>query len=141
LRWLIKSRKTNLAREYYLYYDQFLKQYLPSKKYHGLHGEGWRPPIRIAILTTGVNRDAIEKLLHYRKPRVGKIRFDDCIKWKSWVDDNVHDFAGHGTHVTYLTLQYAPFATIYIAKVTKEGRIMLEDVHMIAEVSTYMIHT
>jgi len=130
-----------MARAYYDYYDQFLKQYLPSKKYHGLHGEGWRPPIRIAILTTGVNRDAIEELLYYRKPRVGKIRFDDCIKWKSWVDDNMHDFAGHGTHVTYLTLQYAPFATIYIAKVAKEGRIMLEDVHMIAEVSTYMIHT
>ena len=125
-----------MARAYYDYYDQFLKQYLPSKKYHGLHGEGWRPPIRIAILTTGVNRDAIEKLLYERETR-----FEDCIKWKSWVDDSIDDFSGHGTHVTNLTLRYAPFAIIYIAKVTKERSIRLKGAHIIAEVSTYMIHT
>ncbi|KAH7303432.1 hypothetical protein B0I35DRAFT_446768 [Stachybotrys elegans] len=125
--------KIKLERSYSdIYVKRFLHHYVAPSEERGLNGGEWRSPIRIAILSTGVD---------LKSPFIGYSRRKQRReKWKSWVDTAAtEDEVGHGTHLTALTLRYAPFAEIYIAKISKESYLMPETLHNIGAAITWAV--
>jgi hypothetical protein len=70
--------------------------------------------IRIAVLDTGYDADAVFFQPHVRRNRL--------IKWKDWVEDagKPQDCHGHGTHLVSLIMKIAPEADICVARVAKD---------------------
>jgi len=88
--------------------------------------------VKVAVLDTGI--DWSDSFILGAKDRI--------IEWKNWTDDRedqecrqqVHDSAGHGTHVTALLLKIAPEAKVYISRVANQHGAMV-GAEKIAEVS------
>lgn len=88
--------------------------------------------VKIAVLDTGI--DWNDSYIRGAKDRI--------VNWKNWADDRqdkdsqqqVHDSAGHGTHVTALLLKTAPEAKIYVSRVANHNGAMISP-EMIAKVS------
>lgn len=85
-------------------YDKFIEKPLQDRP---------KPPIKIAILDTGVDLNHPDMDAR-----------DTQIKRKyNWVSERykkmVHDDNGHGTHTAGLLLDYAPDAELYIAKIAE----------------------
>jgi hypothetical protein len=103
-------RKRRLANDYWDYYSQFLRRidFLRTKFIRRT------PPIKIAILGTGVHSESLIAYNVYGN-------FKEC---KSWVEPtaSVEDYHGHGTHVVQLTDQFAPESSIFIAKVSDSNQ-------------------
>lgn len=99
------------------------------KKPLGYLRDNDNPPVKIAVLDTGVDS---------KNPFIRGARKANRIKaLKSFVktDESTEDGVGHGTHVAALLLNVAPDAQIYIAKVAQDENIPSD--HNIAEVSLY----
>ncbi|KAI9833799.1 MAG: hypothetical protein M1819_003534 [Sarea resinae] len=73
-----------------------------------------QPPIRVAILDTGYDDEAV---FFHPPSRSNRLK-----EWKDWVDDSPtpEDCNGHGTHVVSLVMKTAPTADIYVARVAKD---------------------
>lgn len=90
--------------------------------------------VKVAVLDTGI--DWNDPLVRGAKERI--------VKWKNWAGDcedqapdspqQVHDEAGHGTHITALLLRIAPEAKVYIGRVADRNGAMVA-AEKIAEVS------
>jgi subtilisin family serine protease len=92
--------------------------------------------VKVAVLDTGV--DWNDSYIRGAKDRI--------MEWKNWADDRegqdsqqqVHDDAGHGTHVTALLLKTAPEAKVYISRVADQNGSMIV-AERIAEVSLLIL--
>ncbi|KAH0538095.1 hypothetical protein FGG08_005307 [Glutinoglossum americanum] len=82
--------------------------------------------VKVAILDTGYDDDA--PFFHSRRSRLSG--------WKDWVDasDEPQDSNGHGTHVVSLVMRTAPQALVYVARVAKDTKHLLEASENIAKV-------
>jgi hypothetical protein len=86
--------------------------------------------IRIAVLDTGILGDDIlirvakDRIRGYWNPEhLGQARATDC-----------KDSYGHGTHVVRILLKIAPFADVFIAKISENKTLEESKVHLIADV-------
>lgn len=93
--------------------------------------------VKIAVLDTGID---------WNDPYIRGAK-DRIVDWKNWADDDhqdkdskqqVHDGAGHGTHVTALLLKTAPEAKVYVSRVANQNGAMISP-EMIAKVSLLII--
>lgn len=82
--------------------------------------------MKIAILDTGV--DATHPLVREHKERIQG--------YESWTVSDIadQDIDGHGTHATFLVLDVAPNADIYIARVAEGSESELEMAQRVAKV-------
>lgn len=90
--------------------------------------------VKVAIFDTGV--DWNDPYIRGAKERI--------VKWRKWAGDReceapgspqqVHDEAGHGTHITALLLKIAPEAEVYVGRVA-DGNGAMVAAEKIAEVS------
>ena len=89
-----------------------------------------RRKLRIAVLDTGIDTDAIlfETAL-----------YNGRIKACSFVGkpEEYHDSHGHGSHVARILLERAPAAELYIAKIAKGKNISADELHRIPEVRRF----
>lgn len=85
--------------------------------------------VRIAILDTGYDADAVFFQNHTRRQRL--------VEWKDWVEesDQPKDAHGHGTHLISLVMKIAPDADICVARVAKNPMRLEESSNNVAEVS------
>ncbi|KAG4262307.1 hypothetical protein FPRO04_12844 [Fusarium proliferatum] len=90
-------------------------------------------PVKLAILSTGVNKHMLRKVSH-RNLR-------DKVKVRSFVHDDpeAYDSIGIGTKVTRLLLGLAPSAEIHVLKVTSEGFIQASQVEQIVKAVDYAV--
>lgn len=94
--------------------------------------------VKIAVLDTGI--DWSDSFIRGAKDRI--------VNWKNWADDRqdkdsqqqVHDGAGHGTHVTALLLKTAPEAKIFVSRVANQNGAMISP-EMIAKAIMYAVNT
>lgn len=106
---------------------------LPSGSHHETIPKPWKGPIRIAILDQGVDTANLRCC--------GKLGIHDTayehliIDQKSWVDDSedIEDMI-HGTTVTSLVLRFGPKAEVYVAQVSRNSRVGIEDAGRIVQV-------
>jgi len=92
--------------------------------------------IRIAVLDTGIFTDddnffrgAKDRIRGYWSPgQLGQANLNDC-----------RDSYGHGTHVARILLEVAPFADIFIAKISENKHLEESKVHYIAKVRLYSV--
>lgn len=86
-------------------------------------------PVKLAILSTGVNKHMLRTISHRNLRNKVKVR--------SFVHDDpeAYDSIGIGTKVTRLLLGLAPSAEIHVLKVTSEGFIQASQVEQIVKVS------
>jgi hypothetical protein len=98
-----------------------------KKRQHFVRDKDSPPPVKIAVLDTGIDLEH-----NYIK---GCKNANRIKKLKSFVtdDERINDGCGHGTHIAALLLKVAPECQIYVAKVASESKIPTE--HKIAEVS------
>jgi subtilisin family serine protease len=88
--------------------------------------------VKIAVLDTGI--DWSDSYILGAKDRIAD--------WKNWAGDlqdrdskqQVHDNAGHGTHVTSLLLKTAPEAQLYVCRIANQNGAIVSP-KKIAEVS------
>jgi subtilisin family serine protease len=91
--------------------------------------------VKIAVLDTGL--DWNDSYIRGAKHRI--------VDWKNWADDRqdkdsqrqVHDGAGHGTHVAALLLKIAPEAKLYVSRVADQDGAMISP-ELIAKVSLHI---
>jgi subtilisin family serine protease len=90
-------------------------------------------PIKIAVLDTGCDREAV---FFHSPARSSRIK---C--WKDWVDDSAdfEDCDGHGTHAVALTMKMAPAADIFIARVAKDREKLEGASDAVAKVSGMLV--
>lgn len=87
-----------------------------------------RRPVRIAVLDTGYDDQAIFFQNSSRKRRIKK--------WRDWAEnsDIPVDENGHGTHTVALVMKVAPTADIYVARIAKDRSSLRGATGSIAEV-------
>jgi subtilisin family serine protease len=88
---------------------------------------GTNNPVKIAVLDTGY--DAQDPFIDSNCDR---IKGHHCLIQGSKTNE---DQQGHGTHITALLLELAPFAEIYVAKVSATGAKDREFAYRIKEVA------
>jgi subtilisin family serine protease len=90
-------------------------------------------PIKIAVLDTGCDREAV---FFHSPARSSRIK---C--WKDWVDDSAdsEDCDGHGTHAVALAMKMAPAADIFIARVAKDKEKLEGASDAVAKVSGVLV--
>ncbi|UKZ83746.1 hypothetical protein TrVFT333_011556 [Trichoderma virens FT-333] len=93
------------------------------------------PPVRIAVLDTGINKT------HGGIQGGFASKLLDKNRCHSWVGDphNVHDNDGHGTNITNLLLRVAPWAEICVAKVFNKNTFNVEEASNVAKAISYAV--
>ncbi len=94
-----------------------------------------RRPIRIAVLDTGYDEEAVFFENPFRRRRVKQ--------WKDWAEGSATpiDESGHGTHTLALTMKVAPLADLYVARIAKDRASLKSAVDSIAEVLLFLLFT
>lgn len=89
------------------------------------------PRIKVAILDTGYDKDAI----FFNQDRDTRLK-----GWKDWVDNLPYpqDQDGHGTHVLSLIMKIAPAADIFVSRVSKDEKDLQNASNNIAQVIRFI---
>lgn len=111
----------------------WLQKATEINKFLAQHSSTPTTPIKIAVLDTGCDHEAV---FFHSPERSNRIK---C--WKDWVDDsaNLEDCDGHGTHAVALAMKMAPAADIFIARVAKDREKLEGASDAVAKVSGMLV--